>query len=102
MTVEVRHCSEPACSWSWGPEPKLRRPTWEFGAELRFTWVWAVLPVSMASIIAIRRHRSAGAWTASRPDGPLARRGRGERDADRRSGLEPEPNLVDLSSVPGC
>jgi protein-disulfide isomerase-like protein with CxxC motif len=32
MTVEVRHCTDPACSWSWGPEAKLLRPTWEFGA----------------------------------------------------------------------
>ena len=39
MTVEVRYYTDPACSWSWGTEPKLRRLIWEFGAELRFTWV---------------------------------------------------------------
>jgi putative protein-disulfide isomerase len=39
MPVEVRHYTDPACSWSWGSEPKLRRLMWEFGEELRFTWV---------------------------------------------------------------
>jgi putative protein-disulfide isomerase len=39
MTVTVRYYTDPACSWSWGTEPKLRRLIWEFGAELRFTWV---------------------------------------------------------------
>src|SRR6266496_3790839 len=39
MPVEVRYYSDPACSWSWGAEPKLRRLMWEFGDELRFVWV---------------------------------------------------------------
>jgi predicted DsbA family dithiol-disulfide isomerase len=39
MSVEVRYYTDPACSWSWGSEPKLRRLMWEFGDELRFTWV---------------------------------------------------------------
>jgi predicted DsbA family dithiol-disulfide isomerase len=39
MPVEVRYYSDPACSWSWGAEPKLRRLTWEFDDELRFVWV---------------------------------------------------------------
>src|SRR3954469_20114524 len=39
MPVELRYYTDPACSWSWGSEPKLRRLMWEFGEELRFTWV---------------------------------------------------------------
>jgi putative protein-disulfide isomerase len=39
MPVDVRYYTDPACSWSWGSEPKLRRLMWEFGDELRFTWV---------------------------------------------------------------
>ena len=36
---EVRYQTDPACSWSWGSEPKLRKLAWEFGEELRFRWV---------------------------------------------------------------
>jgi predicted DsbA family dithiol-disulfide isomerase len=39
LTVAVRYYTDPACPWSWGSEPKLRRLFWEFGDELRFTWV---------------------------------------------------------------
>src|SRR5919106_4225924 len=39
MPIEVRYYTDPACIWSWGGEPKLRRLMWEFGGELRFTWV---------------------------------------------------------------
>ena len=39
MPVDVRYYTDPACSWSWGSEPKLRRLMWEFGDQLRFTWV---------------------------------------------------------------
>src|SRR4051812_45958879 len=39
MPVELRYYTDPACSWSWGSEPKLRRLMWEFGEEVRFTWV---------------------------------------------------------------
>jgi putative protein-disulfide isomerase len=39
VPVEVRHYSDPACSWSWGSEPKLRRLIWEFDGELEFAWV---------------------------------------------------------------
>jgi len=31
--------TDPACPWSWGSEPELRRLMWEFGDGLRFTWV---------------------------------------------------------------
>jgi putative protein-disulfide isomerase len=39
MPVEVRYYTDPACSWSWGSEPKLRRLMWEFDGGLEFTWV---------------------------------------------------------------
>ncbi len=39
MSVEVRYYTDPACSWSWGTEPKLRRLIWEFDGELEFVWV---------------------------------------------------------------
>ena len=35
MTVELRYITDPACEWSWGSEPKLRRLLWEFGESLR-------------------------------------------------------------------
>lgn len=37
--VEVRYQTDPACSWSWGTEPNLRKLMWEFEGELRFAWV---------------------------------------------------------------
>jgi len=39
MQVEVRYYTDPACSWSWASEPKLRKLMWEFGDGLRFVWV---------------------------------------------------------------
>jgi putative protein-disulfide isomerase len=39
MPVQVRYCTDPACSWSWGAEPTLRRLIWEFEGELEFVWV---------------------------------------------------------------
>jgi predicted DsbA family dithiol-disulfide isomerase len=39
MPVEVRYYTDPACSWSWGSEPKLRRLMWEFSDQLSFVWV---------------------------------------------------------------
>jgi predicted DsbA family dithiol-disulfide isomerase len=35
MTIEVRMLTDPACVWSWGSEPKLRRLAWEFGNSLK-------------------------------------------------------------------
>ena len=37
--MEVRYQSDPACSWSWGSEPLLRKLIWEFESELEFVWV---------------------------------------------------------------
>ena len=39
MPVEVRYQTDPACSWSWGSEPKLRKLLWEFEDELQLVWV---------------------------------------------------------------
>jgi putative protein-disulfide isomerase len=39
VSVQVRYYSDPACSWSWGAEPILRRLMWEFDGELDFVWV---------------------------------------------------------------
>jgi predicted DsbA family dithiol-disulfide isomerase len=39
VPVEVRYYTDPACIWSWGAEPKLRRLMHEFGAGLEFVWV---------------------------------------------------------------
>ncbi|MDP9188424.1 MAG: DsbA family protein [Actinomycetota bacterium] len=39
MPTKVRVYTDPACSWSWGAEPALRRLLWEFSGELDFSWV---------------------------------------------------------------
>jgi predicted DsbA family dithiol-disulfide isomerase len=39
VPVELRYQTDPACSWSWGSEPKLRKLMWEFDGELDFAWV---------------------------------------------------------------
>jgi len=39
VTVQVRYYTDPACSWSWGAEPLLRRLLWEFDGELELVWV---------------------------------------------------------------
>src|SRR5436190_2888436 len=49
MPVEVRYYTDPACAWSWGAEPQLRRLMWEFGDGLRFTWVMGGLARSYGS-----------------------------------------------------
>ncbi len=39
MTVQVRYYTDPACIWSWGAEPLVRRLMWEFGDALELRWV---------------------------------------------------------------
>lgn len=39
MPVQVRYYTDPACIWSWGSEPLLRRLIWEFEGQLEFVWV---------------------------------------------------------------
>lgn len=49
MPVQVRYYTDPACSWSWGAEPMLRRLMWEFGDNLRFRFVMGGLARSYGS-----------------------------------------------------
>lgn len=39
MTVEVRWYTDPACPWSWGAEPAVRKLMHEFGDRLSPVWV---------------------------------------------------------------
>jgi putative protein-disulfide isomerase len=39
MAVTVRYLTDPACSWSWSTEPTVRKLMWEFGDNLRWTYV---------------------------------------------------------------
>ncbi len=49
MPVEIRYYTDPACSWSWGSEPKLRLLQWEFGDQLAFRWVMGGLARSFGA-----------------------------------------------------
>lgn len=37
--MQLRFYTDPACVWSWGAEPALRRLLWEFEGELECVWV---------------------------------------------------------------
>ena len=39
MPAQVRFYTDPACPWSWGAEPALRRLLWEFEGKLEPVWV---------------------------------------------------------------
>lgn len=39
MAIEMRVVTDPACGWSWGTEPKLRRLLWELEGQLDPRWV---------------------------------------------------------------
>jgi putative protein-disulfide isomerase len=39
MSVQIRYFTDPACSWSWGAEPLLRRLLWEFEGEVELVLV---------------------------------------------------------------
>lgn len=49
MTVQIRYLTDPACIWSWGAEPQLRRLVWEFGDAVSFRWVLGGLARSYAA-----------------------------------------------------
>jgi predicted DsbA family dithiol-disulfide isomerase len=49
MPAQVRFYTDPACPWSWGAEPALRRLMWEFDGELEFVWVMGGLARSYST-----------------------------------------------------
>lgn len=49
MPATARFYTDPACPWSWGAEPALRRLLWEFSGELEFVWVMGGLARSYDS-----------------------------------------------------
>ena len=59
MTVEVRVVTDPACGWSWGTEPKLRRLDWEFGDQLALRWVMGGMARTVGGA---ERERYSAAW----------------------------------------
>lgn len=70
MTLEVRIVTDPACGWSWGTEPKLRRLLWEFGDALSLRWVMG----GMARTVGdpqVERYRSTWLEVAAESGMPL-------------------------------
>jgi putative protein-disulfide isomerase len=63
VSVQVRYYTDPACVWSWGAEPVLRRLIWEFDGELEFVWVMGGLARRYG-----RRYRDSEGRIGSGPD----------------------------------
>jgi protein-disulfide isomerase-like protein with CxxC motif len=63
VSVQVRYYTDPACVWSWGTEPTLRRLIWEFEGELEFVWVMGGLARRYG-----RRYRDSEGAIGSGPD----------------------------------
>lgn len=63
MPAQIRFLTDPACPWSWGAEPALRRLMWEFDGELEITWVMGGLARRFDS-----RYRDSAARIGSGPD----------------------------------
>lgn len=61
--MQVRYFTDPACVWSWGAEPVLRRLIWEFEGELEFVWVMGGLARRYG-----RRYRDEEGRIGSGPD----------------------------------
>lgn len=59
MTIAVRVVTDPACGWSWGTEPKLRRLGWEFGDQLAPRWVMGGMARTVGEP---ERERYSSAW----------------------------------------
>jgi len=55
----VRVVTDPACAWSWGSEPRLRRLIWEFGESMELRWVMGGMARSIGES---DRARYAGIW----------------------------------------
>lgn len=63
VSVQVRYYTDPACVWSWGAEPLLRRLIWEFEGELEFVFVMGGLARRYG-----RRYRDEEGGIGSGPD----------------------------------
>lgn len=48
MAVRIRYFTDPACPWSWGNEPNVRRLMVEFGDSLSWSWVMGGLARSFS------------------------------------------------------
>ncbi len=55
VTIEVRYFTDPACPWSWGNEPAIRRLMVQFGDHLSWTYVMGGLARDFAT-----RHQHPG------------------------------------------
>ena len=71
LPVHVLYVTDPACPWSWGAEPAVRRLEAEFGDEVRITYVMG------------------GLWREIRPAEALAQ----TLDAAAQSGMPADPRL---------
>jgi protein-disulfide isomerase-like protein with CxxC motif len=63
VSVQVRYYTDPACVWSWGAEPLLRRLLWEFEGELELVFVMGGLARRYG-----RRYRDSEGAIGSGPD----------------------------------
>ncbi len=102
MTVELRYYTDPACVWSWGAEPQLRRLLWEFGDAVRVRLVLGGLARSYGPLLPRRggSDRRRGRLLR-RPDRPLAHRRRRDRDAVRSAALDRGEADLDLPGLHG-
>jgi putative protein-disulfide isomerase len=84
VAVHVLYVTDPACPWSWGAEPVVRRMQAEFGDEVRITYVMG------------------GLWREIQPSRALA----AVLDAAAESGMPVDPRLwldaAPKSSYPSC
>ncbi|MDQ3739688.1 MAG: DsbA family protein, partial [Actinomycetota bacterium] len=61
MAVHVLYVTDPACPWSWGAEPRLRRIEAEFGEDVRITYVMGGLWREVDASVALRQVLDASA-----------------------------------------
>ncbi|HEV2061498.1 MAG TPA: DsbA family protein [Solirubrobacteraceae bacterium] len=61
MPVHVLYVTDPACPWSWGTEPAVRRLEAEFGAEVQITYVMVGLWREIDAADALRQTLEAAA-----------------------------------------
>jgi predicted DsbA family dithiol-disulfide isomerase len=56
LPVHVLYVTDPACPWSWGAEPAVRRLEAEFGEEVRITYVMGGLAREFERPVETMRH----------------------------------------------